>query len=104
MMRKTQQQRIRGLKYLQDAAQYDPVTRRFWIERTLKHSYKISAKAYSKEKIDELIGIQFKRYVRFLKFSKRKEQIHDNRLQSGGCKGNRKVVAHQKNGRKRSGR
>lgn len=68
-MRKTQQSRIRGLKYLQDAAQYDPVTRRFWIERTLKHGYKISAKAYSKEKIDELIGIQFKRYRRFLKYS-----------------------------------
>ena len=103
-MRKTQQPRIRGLKYLQDAAQYDPVTRRFWIERTLKHSYKISAKAYSKEKINELIGIQFKRYVRFLKFSKRKEQTNDNRLQSRGRKGNRKVVAHQKNGRKGSSR
>ena len=103
-MRKTQQPRIRGLKYLQDAAQYDPVTRRFWIERTLKHSYKISAKAYSKEKIDELIGIQFKRYVRFLKFSKRKEQTNDNRLQSRGCKGNRKVVSNQKNGRKGPGR
>lgn len=103
-MRNTQQPRIRGLKYLQDAAQYDPATRRFWIERTLKHGYKISAKAYSKEKIDELIGIQFKRYVRFLKFSKRKEQTNDNRLQSRGRKGNRKIVTHQKNGRKRSGR
>ena len=102
-MRKTQQPRIRGLKYLQDAVQYDPVTRRFWIERTLKHDYKISAKAYSKEKIDELIGIQFKRYVRFLKFSKRKEQTNDNRLQFRGRKGNRKVISHQKNGRKRSG-
>lgn len=68
-MRKTQQPRIRGLKYLQDAAQYDPVTRRFWIERTLKHSYKISAKAYSKENIDELIALKFKRYRRFLKSS-----------------------------------
>lgn len=68
-MRKTQQPRIRGLKYLQDAAQFDPATRRFWIERTLKHSYKISAKAYSKQKINELIGLQFNRYRRFLKYS-----------------------------------
>ena len=104
MMIKTRKPRIRGLKYLQDAAQYDPVTRVFWIKRTLEHNFTISAKAYSKEKINQLIAIQFKRYVRFLNFSKRKEQTNDNRLQSRGRKGNRKVVAHQKNGRKRSGR
>lgn len=69
MMIKTRKPRIRGLKYLQDAAQYDPDTRRFWIERTLKHGYKISAKAYSKEKIDELIALKFKRYRRFLESS-----------------------------------
>ena len=101
-MRKTRKPRIKGLRYLQDCAQYDPVNRVFWIKRMLKHNYIIAAKAYTKERLDCLIETQFNRYQRFLKYSNRKEQIHDNRLQSRGRKGNGKIVSNKKNGRKRS--
>ena len=105
-MRKTRKPRIRGLNYLRDAVQYDPNTREFWVEKTLEHNYKISARAYSKDRVDQMIGSQFKRYCRFLKYTqstkKKEEQTNDNRLQSRGRKGNRKIITNQKNGRKRS--